>query len=172
MTHVLKNTSSRSLTVVSNMAAGEDNLGRKPGCIFCKIAAKEVEETELKYENDQIAAFSDRKPAAEHHYLVVPKEHYGNPKSLYSEDHIGLLERLLEVGKKIIADNQADGEDVLFGYHWPPFNSIQHLHLHVISPRSQMGFFARQIYKPNSLWFVTHDWLLEYLKKKLPNSSL
>lgn len=151
-------------------AAEEDHFGRKPGCIFCKIAAGEVEQTRLTYEDEQIAAFSDRKPAARHHFLVVPKEHYGNPKSLHSTDHVNLVERLLEVGKKVIVDNQADSEDVLFGYHWPPFNSIQHLHLHVISPRSEMRFFARQIYKPNSLWFVTHDWLLEHLKKKPADS--
>lgn len=159
-----------SRSVLFNMAANEGSLGRKPGCIFCKIAAKE-EETSLIYEDEEISAFSDRKPAAKHHYLVVPKQHYGNPKSLHSEDHIHLLERLLEVGKKVIADNQADCEDALFGYHWPPFNSIQHLHLHVISPCSEMRFFARQIYKPNSLWFVTHDWLLEHLKKKPSKSS-
>ena len=166
-------TSFHSLTVGSNMAAKKDSCGRKPqGCIFCKIAAKEVEGTRLVYEDEQIAAFPDRKPAAKHHYLVVPKEHYGDPKSLHSQDHVQLLERLFEAGKKSLVENQADCEDALFGYHWPPFNSIQHLHLHVISPRSQMGFFARQIYKPNSLWFVTHDWFLEHLKEKSSSSSL
>ena len=152
------------------MATEEEGLGRKPGCIFCKVAAKE-NETRLIYEDEKISAFPDRKPAAKHHYLVVPKEHYGDPNSLHSENHIQLVESLFETGKKVLQDNQADSDDALFGYHWPPFNSIQHLHLHVISPRSQMRFFARQIYKPNSYWFVTHDWLLQHLKKKCSNSS-
>lgn len=123
------------------------------------------------HEDEQVAAFSDHKPAAKFHFLVVPKEHCGNPKSLHSEDHIYLLESMLEVGKKVLVDNEANYEDALFGYHWPPFNSIQHLHLHVISPRSQMGFFTRLAYKPNSLWFVTHEWLMDRLKNKNSSSS-
>ena len=42
-----------------------------------------------------------------------------------------------------------------FGFHWAPFDSIEHLHLHVIAPINQMGFMARGIFLPNSLWFVT-----------------
>lgn len=159
-----------SLAVVLNMAATkEENLGRKTGCVFCKIAAKE-QDTPLVYEDESMAVFSDRRPAAKHHYLVIPKEHYGNPKSL-NQEHVQLVERLQEVGKSVIEGTGADSKDVLYGYHWPPFNSIQHLHLHVISPRTQMGFLARQIFKPNSFWFVSHEWLLERLKKNLSNSS-
>lgn len=159
-----------SLAVVSNMAqATQESLGRKTGCVFCKIAAKE-QETPLIYEDENTAVFSDRRPAAKHHYLVIPKAHYGNPKSL-TEEHVTLVERLHEVAKSVIDGTEADSEDVLYGYHWPPFNSIQHLHLHVISPCTQMGFFARQIFKPNSFWFVSHEWLLERLKKNPSNST-
>lgn len=42
-----------------------------------------------------------------------------------------------------------------FGFHYPPFNSIQHLHLHAISPASSMSFVSRIIFRPDSLWFVT-----------------
>lgn len=41
------------------------------------------------------------------------------------------------------------------GFHWPPFNLIKHLHLHVISSTNQMGLLARGIFWPNSYWFVT-----------------
>lgn len=151
-------------------AAKQETVGRKTGCIFCKIAAKE-QEIPIIYEDENIAVFSDRHPAAKHHYLVIPKEHYDNPKTL-TGDHVQLVERLQEVGKTVIGDTEeADPEDVLYGYHWPPFNSIQHLHLHVITPRTQMGFFARQIFKPNSFWFVSQEWLLERLKKSPSTSS-
>ena len=59
-------TSTHSLTVVSNMAAEGEGLGREPDCIFCKIAAKE-DETQLVYEDEEVAVFPDRKPAAKHH---------------------------------------------------------------------------------------------------------
>jgi len=151
-------------------AAKHESMERKTGCIFCKIAAKE-QGTPIIYEDEKISVFSDRRPAAKHHYLVIPKEHYGNPKTL-TEDHVPLVERLHEVGKSVIGDSgEANPEDVLYGYHWPPFNSIQHLHLHVIAPRTRMGFFARQIFKPNSFWFVSHEWLLEHLKNSPSTSS-
>jgi hypothetical protein len=41
------------------------------------------------------------------------------------------------------------------GFHYPPFNSVQHLHLHAISPASSMSFVSRLIFRPGSWWFVS-----------------
>lgn len=48
-----------------------------------------------------------------------------------------------------------DLSDVQYGFHWPPFHSVAHLHMHAISPASQMGFVSRMIFRPNSYWFVS-----------------
>ena len=41
------------------------------------------------------------------------------------------------------------------GYHWPPFCSVYHLHLHVISPSDRIKVFRRPKYKSGTVWFKT-----------------
>lgn len=62
---------------------------------------------------------------------------------------------MIEMGKRVLSDNNGDVNEARLGFHWPPFYSVSHLHLHIISPVSEMGFFARQIYKPDTFWFVS-----------------
>ncbi|XP_029928122.1 adenosine 5'-monophosphoramidase HINT3 [Myripristis murdjan] len=134
-------------------------------CIFCKIVNKEME-TELLHCDEEISCFRDIKPGAPHHYLVVPTKHVGNCKSL-NKDHVPLVERMVETGKEILHKNNiTDLSDVRFGFHWPPFCSVTHLHLHVLAPASQMGFMSRLFYRLNSYWFITADQLIQLLNSK------
>lgn len=41
------------------------------------------------------------------------------------------------------------------GFHWPPFNTVDHLHLHVISPIENMNFMRKMMFHPNSYYFVS-----------------
>lgn len=54
-----------------------------------------------------------------------------------------------------LAKDAVDVNDVSFGFHWPPFNSITHLHLHGVAPVSKMRFLARWIFRPNNIWYCT-----------------
>ncbi|XP_033738707.1 histidine triad nucleotide-binding protein 3-like [Pecten maximus] len=132
-------------------------------CIFCKIARGQDKATDILYENEELVIFKDIKPATRHHYLVVPKHHIKNPKSL-DNSHLSLVDRLVEVGRDFLKQQSADVDEARFGFHWPPFTSVSHLHLHVLSPTSDMGFIARCIFRPNSFWFVTAEWLISRLK--------
>ncbi|XP_064412215.1 histidine triad nucleotide-binding protein 3 [Latimeria chalumnae] len=133
-------------------------------CIFCRIANKEEKGTDFIYSDDDLTCFSDIRPGAPHHYLVVPKKHVGNCKNL-NKEHVTLVEKMIEVGKTVLQQKQiTDLEDTRFGFHWPPFCSITHLHLHVLAPASQMGFLSRMIYRIDSYWFVTADQLVQRLK--------
>lgn len=45
--------------------------------------------------------------------------------------------------------------DVSYGFHWPPFVSVRHLHMHAIAPASRMSFVSRCIFKPANIWYRT-----------------
>lgn len=48
-----------------------------------------------------------------------------------------------------------DLADVSYGFHWPPFVSVKHLHMHGIAPVSKMRFFGRIVFKPINIWYCT-----------------
>ncbi|KAK7887104.1 hypothetical protein WMY93_026725 [Mugilogobius chulae] len=155
--------SSQDINIPKSNSAGSGEFDKK--CIFCKIVNKEMG-TELLHCDEEISCFKDIRPAAPHHYLVVPNKHVGNCKSL-TKEHVPLVKRMVELGKEILEKNNiTDLSDVRFGFHWPPFCSVTHLHLHVLAPVNQMGFLSRFMYKVNSYWFVTADQLIELLNSK------
>ncbi|RXG52761.1 Histidine triad nucleotide-binding protein 3 [Armadillidium vulgare] len=105
----------------------------------------------------------DKRPATKHHYLVVPRIHYKNVLSV-KVDEVDL--KMVKVGERIMTENKGDLSGLRMGFHWPPFHSISHLHLHVIAPEEEMGLIARAIFKVNSYWFVHPDVAIETIKKK------
>ncbi|XP_053315397.1 adenosine 5'-monophosphoramidase HINT3 [Spea bombifrons] len=142
----------------------EQSAAHDSKCIFCRIANYPDSDAELLHSDDSLVCFKDIRPGAPHHYLVVPKTHVGNCKTL-SKDHVQLVTNMVEVGKSVLQKNNVtDLEDTRFGFHWPPFCSIGHLHLHVLAPASQLGFLSRMIYRINSYWFITADQLIERLQ--------
>lgn len=73
-----------------------------------------------------------------------------------------LVEKLVAEGKRILQENGGNVDDLRLGFHWPPFNSVSHLHLHIISPASEMSLLQSIIFKPNSWWFATASILSNY----------
>ncbi|XP_045201579.2 adenosine 5'-monophosphoramidase HINT3-like isoform X2 [Mercenaria mercenaria] len=140
------------------------------GCIFCKIAGGNDEKTEILHRDDTLVVFRDIRPATSHHYLVVTTEHISDAKQLKFEN-LGLVERMVEVGKDVVQKQGGDIIDLRMGFHWPPFHMISHLHLHVISSTSQMGFIAKGIFMERALWFAKVDWVIDRLKKMKPKDT-
>ena len=120
----------------------------------------------MVYEDDRVLCFHDRAPAADVHLLVIPKMHHPSAAELKGGD-VELAEYLAATGQRCIAElcgEKAAADDALYGYHWPPFSSVKHLHLHALAPASSMSFRKRLVYKAGSPWFATSDWLLERLR--------
>ncbi|CAL4137350.1 unnamed protein product, partial [Meganyctiphanes norvegica] len=81
-------------------------------------------------------------------------------------DNILEVERMVSIGKQCLQQRGGDADTARLGFHWPPFNSINHLHLHVIAPQKEMGFIARGIFKENSFWFVSPETVIDGLRNR------
>ncbi|CAD6201907.1 GSCOCG00002845001-RA-CDS [Cotesia congregata] len=141
------------------------------GCIFCKIVKGESP-SESIYEDDDLICIKDINPASDHHYLIIPKNHIANAKELKLEDEpllikknyckftdIITVDKIVDTVEVVAAQQGLDLGSTRTGFHWPPFNTVNHLHLHVIYPVENMNFLKRQMFRPNSLWFVSTDYV-------------
>ncbi|URE03476.1 Scavenger mRNA decapping enzyme C-term binding [Musa troglodytarum] len=88
----------------------------------------------LSVQDEMVVAFRDINPSAVGHYLVVPVEHIPTVKHLRrrTEDY-HLVNHMLNVGKTLLARDAPESMCSRFGFHQPPFNSIDHLHLHCLA---------------------------------------
>ncbi|XP_061357881.1 bifunctional adenosine 5'-phosphosulfate phosphorylase/adenylylsulfatase HINT4 [Gastrolobium bilobum] len=107
--------------------------GSIASCVFCEIATKSSSDT-LLYSDDKVVAFRDINPSALRHYLVVPVEHIPTVKDLQrkTEDY-SLVSHMLEVGRMLTIRDAPQSKQYRFGFHQPPLNSVDHLHLHCLA---------------------------------------
>ncbi|CAH1772653.1 unnamed protein product [Owenia fusiformis] len=140
-------------------------------CIFCKIAQGKEEKTTLLYQDDELVVFKDHRPAASHHYLITSVEHIKDVRELTGK-HVELVERLIAVGKQVLEEQGGNTADARIGFHWPPVTTIQHLHLHVIAPEAEMNWFWRLVFKLNSYWFVSGEYMIKRLTAMRENGEL
>lgn len=55
-------------------------------CVFCDIVAGKSPETIIEFTNEHIVIFKDIRPASDHHYLAVPKNHMPNVRACTAND--------------------------------------------------------------------------------------
>ncbi|XP_017887329.1 histidine triad nucleotide-binding protein 3-like [Ceratina calcarata] len=131
-------------------------------CIFCNIINNKAP-CEKIYEDDQVMCIKDINPASTYHYLILPKRHIRNAKELKSDD-AELYEKMISTMDTILKEQGLNKQSTRAGFHWPPFNTVHHLHLHVISPICDMSFKNRILFAYNSYWFVNTDYVKSYLE--------
>ncbi|KYN19534.1 PREDICTED: histidine triad nucleotide-binding protein 3-like [Trachymyrmex cornetzi] len=135
-------------------------------CIFCKIIRNE-ESGEKIYEDENVTCIKDINPVSTHHYLIIPNKHIRNAKTLQPEDS-ELFDKIVTTVGIISEKMNLDPASTRTGFHWPPFNTVHHLHLHVISPIEKMSGLRKLMFpNPNNYWFVSPD----YVKSRLENSK-
>eukprot|EP00127_Corallochytrium_limacisporum_P006363 Clim_evm74s225 gene=Clim_evmTU74s225 len=97
-------------------------------CVFCTGLKPE----QIISETDDLYLLEDKYPRSKFHYLVITKEHINSVLELDS-GHIRLLQDMVLLGKQCLTDRGAPADDHRLGFHIPPFNSIDHLHMHAIA---------------------------------------
>lgn len=121
-------------------------------------------------ESETLFAFRDKTPRAPLHALVIPKRHIPTVKDLNSSQaDVALIEEMSEMALSIIREHEHEAfrnNDYLLRYHIPPYNSVDHLHLHVLAPASKMSFIMKfGKYLEGTLWCQSDRYVIDKLKQ-------
>ena len=100
-------------------------------CIFCKIISDELG-SEKVYEDDFVLAFANINPVSPGHTLVVPKEHCENILDISTESLAKVIEVSKELAKKLKADFNASGINVLHAAGKDAQQSVFHFHIDLV----------------------------------------
>ncbi|KAG0208152.1 hypothetical protein BGX28_000767 [Mortierella sp. GBA30] len=117
-------------------------------------------------QDSDIVAFHDISPSAETHILIVPVIHIETVKTLQpTDEHQGLLEKMRLKATELLKERGHDPEESKLGFHVPPFNTVDHLHLHVLGGAFRSKF--RQMkYETGRWWYMDLSQLQADLEKK------
>ena len=134
--------------------------------IFGRILDGTIPSITIK-ETLTLLAFEDKIPRAPLHALIIPKQYIPSVKSVTSKD-IPMLQEMKNLAIEIIQHYypQTIGtKDYILCYHIPPFNSVDHIHLHVLGPKSQMNFIYKYgKYLTDTCWCISHESLITKLE--------
>jgi histidine triad (HIT) family protein len=101
-------------------------------CAFCRIVQRKAS-AEIVYQDDQVTAFRDIRPAANTHILLIPNRHIASMNELKEEDEqeighlftvaqrLADLEGIQNSGYRLIINNGPDANQTVF-----------HIHLHLL----------------------------------------
>lgn len=108
----------------------------EPDCIFCKIAAGEID-SDIVHETDHIVAFRDLNPQAPTHVLIIPRRHIATINDL-AENDAELVGWLYLAAKKIAAEEglAEPGYRVVMNCNAGAGQSVFHVHLHLLGGRA------------------------------------
>jgi histidine triad (HIT) family protein len=101
------------------------------GCIFCAIVTGDAP-ARLVREDERTVAFLDLNPATRGHALVVPRTHATDLLDADPTDVAALATAAQELARATVEALDADGVNVLQSSRPAAFQTVFHLHLHVI----------------------------------------
>lgn len=153
---------------VSYNAAGE-----VVNCVFCRIANRDPNEPAnvvLDSKDSKFISFVPLANVTSYHILVSPKHHVQNVNSLVNKYDVQLVKEMMAFGKEALlkyCDNEINPnnhDEAMYCFHVPPWNSIDHLHLHVIGRPKEMCFTSSIKYFPDGYWCKSAEALIKELE--------
>jgi len=100
-------------------------------CIFCKIAQGQIP-SQLIYQDDDLIAFNDIRPAAPVHFLIVPREHLPRLQDAQAH-HQALLGKMMLLAPQLAAEQGVtNGFRVVINNGEDGGQEVYHLHVHVM----------------------------------------
>ncbi|KAI5439733.1 Bifunctional adenosine 5'-phosphosulfate phosphorylase/adenylylsulfatase hint4 [Lathyrus oleraceus] len=136
----------RSMMMTYKTQFGHGDSSDSDSILFMTITKVEEDKTNRWYldrrwnthmtenKDDKVVAFRDINPSAFRHYLVIPVKHIPTVNDLQrnTEDY-SLVSHMLDVGKMLLLRDAPHSKQYRFGFHQPPLNSVNHLHLHCLA---------------------------------------
>jgi histidine triad (HIT) family protein len=104
-------------------------------CLFCKIVKGEIK-ADLVYSDTDVIAFTDIKPAAPVHILIIPRRHVGTAQDIDSTNS-NLMAAIFSAVPKIakIKDLADNGYRVVVNCKKDAGQEVFHLHAHLLGGR-------------------------------------
>lgn len=104
-------------------------------CLFCKIINKSIPAT-IVYETELLIAFSDIRPQAPHHILIVPKRHIATLNDITIADKTLIGDMYLAASKIAVDLGIAEsGYRTVFNCNAAGGQEVYHIHLHLLGGR-------------------------------------
>ena len=100
-------------------------------CIFCKIVAGDISSKPVK-ETENIIVLKDIAPKAPIHYLIIPKKHVDDLRSLKEEDK-ALAGELLMTAQQLSELNDNTPFRLLTNNGHQAGQRVHHLHMHFLA---------------------------------------
>ena len=101
-------------------------------CIFCKIAKGEIPSKKI-FEDEDLLAFHDIRPAAPVHLLIIPKIHVPTLADATPE-HGHLLSKMLLLAPRLAREHGAeDGFRLVINNGPGGGQEVYHLHAHILA---------------------------------------
>lgn len=100
-------------------------------CTFCKIARGEEHASRI-YEDKEVMAFLDARPANEGHTLVISRKHYENIFEIPEEELANLFKIVKKTAVAVMKSEKAEGIRIVQNNGSAAHQIIFHFHVHII----------------------------------------